>query len=231
MTKYHSVKKAADIVGKSESTIKRLLTSIKSDSASPDREQLLPTVAQYEQHKKDGAPFQWEISEALLRQRYPEAFGGGAAEQGSRPHSDGAPPSADSRYLLSLEEQVGRLEGLNDELQKQNTSLTTSLTALTDRVTTMLGHYQIKALGPVENSAQQLSPTEPSQPAMPTVVDVRQPASPSSAEEGSHAGKPSSTKTVKRKTSPKKPPSKKQSPFEKHTPTFHKAFSGLFRRQ
>lgn len=227
MAQFHSLKQAVEVTGKSESTIKRLLTSIRKEPDSPDRQQLLPTVAQYDKLKESGTPFQWEISETLLQERYPDAFGASIPEKGTGNQAEGETPKGDARYIKNLEQQISRLQETNDELRQQNSTLTTSLTSLTDRVTNMLGHYQVKALGPADSSSEHLPPSETHQPRA-SVVDVDESPAAVDSEEGSGAARPTPKKP---RASRKKSQTKKPSGFEKHTPTFHKAFTHVFFRK
>ncbi len=71
MQKHYTIKEAAAFTGKSQSTIKRLIAPIREDDSSVDRQQLLPSPEQYADLKKSGQPFNWQISEAFLRQHFP----------------------------------------------------------------------------------------------------------------------------------------------------------------
>lgn len=227
MTKY-TLKKAIEITGKSESTIKRLLASIKNDSDSPDRKHISPSVEEYNDLKKSGTPFQWEFSETLLQQRFPDAFNVKASKKGTANNTE-QPPSDDPRYIALLEKQINRLEETNDQLRGENSTLTTSLTSLTDRVTNMLGHYQANTLGGFDGKGEPLPTSKQGHPTAMTVVDVNEPTGATQEEGTDTQSSPTPKKSTKRKASQKKKPPKKVSSFEKHTPTFHKAFS-VFRR-
>lgn len=229
MAQYLTVKQAVEATGKSDSTIKRLLTSIKNDPDSPDRQHILPSIEQYAQLQKSKAPFQWEISEDLLKRRYSDAFG--AAEPKNEADAASQEPSSghDSRYVQHLEQQVSRLEESNDELRQQNSSLTSSLTSLTDRVTNMLGHYQVKALGPVKDHEGQLNTAPTNRPKTPTVEQEDTAVDVVVEEEGTDS--PQSSASSKPKASRKKSSPKKASWFERYTPTFHKAFSDISDRK
>ena len=66
-----SVKAAAKHIGKSESTIKRLLREITSTTDHPDRDLISPTHTIVEQRRAAGEPYVWKISTELLDRRYP----------------------------------------------------------------------------------------------------------------------------------------------------------------
>lgn len=220
MAKFHTIKQAADITGKSESTIKRLLTEIKNSPDSPDRSQILPMPEQYEQFKEEGILFHWQLSEELLRQRFADAFQPEMPEKkpGEGTANSQSPNSADERYVDRLERDVDRLEDTNRELRRQNESLTTSLTELTSRVTTMLGHIQIKALGPAHSDMD--GATE-------IVIEDLSPSN-ANAEEGSRSDQTASASKAKANRK-KQRTKRKLSAFERYTPTFHQAASKLRR--
>lgn len=244
MAKYHSVKKAAEVTGKSESTIKRLLTSIKNDPDTPDRRHLLPTVDQYQRHKEDGTPFVWEISETLLQQRYPDSFIADVKEKGS-----GSLPSAEDLRTLNNNQLVGALNRTIDTLSNQLTAKDTQLANKDEQLNSQ--NELIEKLGGMAEALQkEMLLLKPGVPATenipvddnpePVVVTPFPNAKPQTHDAGFEQPKKgtgvqdSPPKQANRKTSSKKKVRRQEKPkgvFEKHTPTFHGLFSRLTRQK
>lgn len=231
MSKYYTVKKAAERVGKSASTIKRVLSAIKADADSPDRNLLLPTVEQYEKHKEDGSPFQWELSETLLQRRFPEAFNPTSTEK-EKGSSEGM-PSIDELKSINNDELVAALNRTIDTLGEQLTVKDTQLAAKDDQIKDK--DKLIQQLGGMTESLQSklllletANHKSNSNPTDATVVDS--PAdSNSSSEKGSAETPPKKEKKSARTKTPK-PKKQAKSIFEKHTPSIHKVLTRLRQR-
>jgi hypothetical protein len=80
MTNFLTVKEAAKLVGKSPSSIRRILYPILEDNRHPDRHYIEPDVATAKALRVKGENFAWKISEELLRREMPEGE--------SKPHSE-----------------------------------------------------------------------------------------------------------------------------------------------
>ena len=72
MTNFLTVKEAAILVGKSPSSIRRILYPILEDNRHPDRHHIEPDVATAKALRVQGENFAWKISEELLRREMPE---------------------------------------------------------------------------------------------------------------------------------------------------------------
>lgn len=72
MSQFLTVKEAMKLVGKSESTIKRLLREITGDADHEDRDLIQPSHADVEDRRKAGEPYIWKISSEILEKRYPQ---------------------------------------------------------------------------------------------------------------------------------------------------------------
>ena len=71
MTTFLSVKEAARIIGKSPSSIRRIIYPIIHDDAHADRLHIQPGVDEVLQLRLKGENFAWQISEELLRREVP----------------------------------------------------------------------------------------------------------------------------------------------------------------
>ena len=83
MTTFLTVKEAAKLVGKSPSSIRRILYPILENNRHPDRHHIEPDVATAKSLRLKGENFAWKISEELLRREMPEGE--------SKPSSEGRP--------------------------------------------------------------------------------------------------------------------------------------------
>ena len=84
MTTFLTVKEAAKLVGKSPSSIRRILYPILEDNRHPDRHQIEPDVATAKSLRVKGENFAWKISEELLRREMPK----GESKSGSESKSN-----------------------------------------------------------------------------------------------------------------------------------------------
>ena len=71
MTKFHTVKEAAQITGKSPSSIRRIIHPIIQKDEHPDRHHIHPTVEEARKLRLEGINFAWQISDELLRREMP----------------------------------------------------------------------------------------------------------------------------------------------------------------
>ena len=72
MPQFHTVKDAARIVGKSPSAIRRVIHPIARDDQHADRDQIRPTPEEVRELRARGANFPWQISDELLRLKFPK---------------------------------------------------------------------------------------------------------------------------------------------------------------
>lgn len=159
MPQFHTVKDAARIVGKSPSAIRRVIHPIARDDEHPDRDQIRPTPEEVRELRGQGANFPWQISDELLRRKFPDEPG---AEKGS---ATGNQSSADDRGLLAM--LRAELEIKNQQIATQSQMMSRQLEliqGLSDRIRE--GNLLIGSL------QQQLSLPEGGR-AQPTVVDAR----------------------------------------------------------
>jgi hypothetical protein len=71
MAPFLSVKEAAQLTGKSPSSIRRIIYPIIHDDAHADRKHVQPTVEDVLQLRVQGENFAWRLSEELLRREVP----------------------------------------------------------------------------------------------------------------------------------------------------------------
>lgn len=71
MTNFLTVKEAAQLTGKSPSSIRRILYPILQDNRHPDRHHIEPDVATAKALRIKGENFAWKVSEELLRREIP----------------------------------------------------------------------------------------------------------------------------------------------------------------
>lgn len=122
MSQFLTVKDAMKLVGKSESTIKRLLREITTDADHADRELIQPTHDEVEERRKAGEPYIWKISSELLEKRYPNT----KADQKGSPDTKSASDSrsADGEIISVLREQLvskdRQLQTLENQLDKKD---------------------------------------------------------------------------------------------------------------
>lgn len=111
MAPFLSVKEAAQITGKSPSSIRRIIYPIIHDDAHADRNHVQPTVEEVLQLRVKGENFAWRLSEELLRREVPiEA----ASEN----------PTAGSSARLAAHAEADLLAMLRRELDIKNQQIT-----------------------------------------------------------------------------------------------------------
>lgn len=70
MTKFLTINEAADLSGKAEITIRRLIRTIVKDDKSDQRCMVQPDVKEVAKLKKSKKPFAWKIAEELVKEKY-----------------------------------------------------------------------------------------------------------------------------------------------------------------
>ncbi len=86
MTKFLTVKEAAQITGKSPSSIRRLIYPILDNPKHADRHHIEPDVATAKALRIKGENFAWKVSEELLRREIPEGESKAGPELKSKSH-------------------------------------------------------------------------------------------------------------------------------------------------
>lgn len=114
MAKFLSVKEAAKLVGKSPSSIRRILYPILENDQHPDRKHIHPTPEDAKALRLKGENFPWNISEELLRREVPDAGPKGAGDSKPPTHL-GADGSAGIVDMLRRE-----LDIKNDQIRTQS---------------------------------------------------------------------------------------------------------------
>ena len=128
MTKFLTIKEAAQLVGKSPSSIRRIIYPILENDKHPDRPHVEPNVANAKALRIKGENFAWKISEQLLRREIPEPDPKTAAHSknaGSQPNDGSAVLIEMLRGELEIKnQQIAALnkltEGLNERLREGN---------------------------------------------------------------------------------------------------------------
>ncbi len=128
MTTFLTVKEAAKLVGKSPSSIRRILYPILEDNRHPDRRHIEPDVATAKSLRVKGENFAWKISEELLRREMPE--GETKSDSESRSRSQNGDDHADAiieilRGQLTIKDQQiaaanDVIKGLSERVREGN---------------------------------------------------------------------------------------------------------------
>ena len=169
MTNFLTVKEAAKLVGKSPSSVRRILYPILESDRHPDRQQIHPTVAEAKALRVKGENFAWKISEELLRREIPE--------DGPKTKEDfSSATSADPQSAAIIEILRKELDIKNQQIVTQNDLLIGLSERLREGNILMGTLQQQMALGDGSRS-------------QPNVVDADAPKTPS-PEKGSDATPP-----------------------------------------
>lgn len=114
MTKFLTVSEAAKLVGKSPSSIRRIIYPILNSDQHPDRHQIKPDPEEAKALRLKGENFAWRIAEELLRRHVPETGAKPTAESKA-----GATAAADGSAML-IEMLQRELDIKNRQLDTQN---------------------------------------------------------------------------------------------------------------
>ena len=135
MTAFLTVKEAAQLIGKSPSSIRRIIYPMIEDDGHPDRDHIRPTVSDVAQLRIKGENFAWKVSDELLRREAPAAEA--ATKSSSSSHAATTASSSDAlvdmlRRELDIKnhqitqqgELIGRqmelISGLSERLREGN---------------------------------------------------------------------------------------------------------------
>ena len=175
MTKFLTVKEAAQLIGKSPSSVRRILYPILEDNRHLDRHHIEPDVATAKALRMKGENFAWKISEELLRREVPE----GDTKPGSESKSSAR--SGDDQSDAIIEILRGQLTIKDQQIAAQNDVIK----GLSERVregNILMGSLQ-----------RQLSPPDPTNRNTSNVVETDAPSS--KPEKGSKVSDQSDKKT------------------------------------
>ena len=140
MEQHLTVREAKAFVGKSESTIKRLIREIVGDPEHGDRGLILPSPEEVGRRKSAGDTFVWKLNRDLLTRRFPkdadnEEGNGGTKKSAASATGDTADSTpiiqvlreqlqSKDRQLQTLETQLDRkdeqIKSLNDRMHESN---------------------------------------------------------------------------------------------------------------
>ena len=130
MDQHLSVSEAREFTEKSESTIKRLLREITSDSQHVDRLFILPSAAEVERRRAAKEPYAWKIDRQLLLRRFPQED---AAESGGV--TDGEPVMTHVELVMQvLQEQLKSKDEQMRTLEKQLDRKDDQIASLNERM-------------------------------------------------------------------------------------------------
>lgn len=128
MTKFLTVAEAAKLVGKSPSSIRRIIYPILDNDQHSERHQIKPSPEEAKALRLKGENFPWRIAEELLRRHVPEAESKPSGESKTGAHATG-----DGSALLiemlrreldiknrQIETQNELLKGLSERLREGN---------------------------------------------------------------------------------------------------------------
>jgi hypothetical protein len=112
-----NVKEACKLIGKSESTIKRLIREITVDAHHEDRYFILPNHEEVERRKAAKEPYVWKLDRQLLLRRFPQES---TTEEGSQSsEKSSSQQSAGTNLESALRDQIQSLENQNQMLVTQ----------------------------------------------------------------------------------------------------------------
>lgn len=135
MQQFLSVKEATELVGKSESTIKRLLREVVKDSDHPDRASIQPSAKELEQKRAANEPYAWRMDRQFLLRSFPVDPDSKVTQKGrgESANADVAMPvivvlreqlQSKDRQLEVLEKQLDRkdeqISNLNERMHESN---------------------------------------------------------------------------------------------------------------
>lgn len=125
MSQYLTVKDATKFVGKSESTIKRLLREVTSEPDHPDRHYIQPSHDELEARKAAAEPYVWKIDQDLLTKRYPKDAGPKQGIDDNNAAAEGTQKSGANDVIISvLREQLlskdRQLQTLEQQLDRKD---------------------------------------------------------------------------------------------------------------
>ena len=113
MPKFLTVKEAAEVTGKSPSSIRRIIHPIVKNDQHPDRGQIEPGVADAKALRLNGENFPWKISDKLLRREVPE----GSTKNPADAKTAESPASDGSAALIEVLQ--GELQIKNQQIAAQ----------------------------------------------------------------------------------------------------------------
>ncbi|MCA9062829.1 MAG: hypothetical protein KDA96_07215 [Planctomycetaceae bacterium] len=117
MDQHLTVKEAGELIGKSESTIKRLIREITTDTDHPDRNRILPSHDEVLKRREAGEPYVWKIDQTLLCSRYPSKPNEKPDSQSTASSATATAESHNNRIIGVLEESISVLKA---ELEAKN---------------------------------------------------------------------------------------------------------------
>lgn len=103
MSQFLTVKEAAQIVGKSPSSIRRVIYPIIQDDQHPDRDQIQPSIDDVRQLRLKGENFAWRVSEEFIRREVPVET---EAKKGTASTSQGDSPDGTGELLSMLRREL-----------------------------------------------------------------------------------------------------------------------------
>ena len=182
MPTFLTMKEAATVVGKSASSIRRVIYPIVEDDKHPDRMHIRPTVDEVAKLRVKGENFAWRVSEDFLRREVP------IGEVSSRPGSvsDSASSTAGSDALIEM---------LRKELDIKNHQITQQSEMLSKQIELISGLSERLREGNILIGSLQQQLALPEVARKPDIVDTESTEA-NSAEQGSRE----TTHSAERKT-------------------------------
>lgn len=187
---FHTVKEAAQIIGKSPSSIRRIIYPIIEANSHPDREHIQPSAGEVPELRLKGENFAWRISDELLRRAVPPEEV--TPEWGSDPSPEHSLPQGTAELIKMLR---GELEIKNQQITQQTAMLSQQIeliSGLSERLRE--GNVLIGTL------QQQLRLGDGVPPSKTNVVDAKA----AKPESKAHATKPAAPKPAPKPLKPKR---------------------------
>ena len=120
MNEFLTVKEAVKLIGKSESTIKRILREMSSRPDHPDRSSVIPDAAELTRRKEAGEPYVWKIEKSFLERRFEPKRKDAESDSSPQSHPvDDAIIAVLREQLQSKDRQIETLERQLDKKDEQ----------------------------------------------------------------------------------------------------------------
>ncbi len=148
MSDYLSIREATQVTGVSVTTLRRFIRAIVAADQHPERDQLLPSVADVQRMKAAGEQFTWQISADLLQRAF--------ADKTSKPKSGGAEFGPLGEVVALLRDQ---LQSAGEQLKVKDQQIASQVEiihSLNDRI-----HEGNVLMATVQKQLALAEPTKP----------------------------------------------------------------------
>jgi hypothetical protein len=177
MPEFLTVKEAARLVGKSPSSIRRLIYPIIEAAEHPDRLHVRPSVEEVPQLRLQGENFAWRVSEELLRREIPVVEPTSAASH-AQPAGAGESASLIEMLRRELDIKNGQITQQGDVIVRQM-ELINGLSERVREGNVLIGNLQQRLTPPASRSEEGIVDSPPQKPvASPKAASAKTQAAP-----------------------------------------------------